>query len=136
MDEVKRFFRPEFLNRIDASVVFHQLTQAEILEIVNLMMDMVRKELAEKEIGLDLTDAARVYLGEKGFDPVLGARPLRRLIQNEVEDKLSDEVLSGRLVRGEVALVDLEEDTIVIKAIKPEPTAEIEPEQEPEPASA
>jgi len=136
MDEVKRFFRPEFLNRIDASVVFHQLTQAEILEIVNLMMDMVRKELAEKEIGLDLTDAARVYLGEKGFDPVLGARPLRRLIQNEVEDKLSDEVLSGRLVRGEVALVDLEEDAIVIKAIKPEPTPAIEPEQEPEPASA
>jgi ATP-dependent Clp protease ATP-binding subunit ClpC len=136
MDEVKRFFRPEFLNRIDASVVFHQLTQAEILDIVNLMMDMVRKELAEKEIGLDLSDAARVYLGEKGFDPVLGARPLRRLIQNEVEDKLSDEVLSGRLVRGEVALVDLEEDTIVIKATKPEPTPEIETEQEPEPASA
>ena len=136
MDEVKRFFRPEFLNRIDASVVFHQLTQAEILDIVNLMMDMVRKELEEKEIGLDLTDAARVYLGEKGFDPVLGARPLRRLIQNEVEDRLSDEVLSGRLVRGEVALVDLEEDTIVIKATKPDPTPEIEPEQEPEPASA
>jgi len=136
MDEVKRFFRPEFLNRIDASVVFHQLTQAEILDIVNLMMDMVRKELEEKEIGLNLTDAARVYLGEKGFDPVLGARPLRRLIQNEVEDRLSDEVLSGRLVRGEVALVDLEEDTIVIKATKPDPTPEIEPEQEPEPASA
>ena len=144
MDEVKRFFRPEFLNRIDASVVFHQLTKAEILEIVNLMMDQVRKELSEKEIELELTDAARAWLGEKGFDPVLGARPLRRLIQNEVEDKLSDEVLSGRLVLGDVAVVDMEEDTIVIKPKKPtpseEPESESEPEQqpapEPEPASA
>jgi len=142
MDEVKRFFRPEFLNRIDASVVFHQLTKDEILEIVNLMMDQVRKELSEKEIGLELTEPARAWLGEKGFDPVLGARPLRRLIQNEVEDKLSDEVLGGRLVQGDVAVVDLEEDTIVIKSKdgtsskEPEPEVEREPEPEPEPEPA
>ena len=86
MEEVKRFFRPEFLNRIDSTVVFHQLTQAEILEIVDLMMDQVRDELGEKEIDLELTESAKVYLGEKGFDPILGARPLRRLIQNEIED--------------------------------------------------
>ena len=108
MEEVKRFFRPEFLNRIDSTVVFHQLTQAEILEIVNLMMDQVRGELGEKEIDLELSEPAKVYLGEKGFDPILGARPLRRLIQNEIEDALSDEVLSRRLVAGAVAKIDLD----------------------------
>ncbi len=115
MDEVKRFFRPEFLNRIDATVVFHQLSRVEILAIVDLMMDQVRKELAEKEVDLELTDAARDYLGEKGFDPVLGARPLRRLIQNEVEDTLSDDLLSGRINPGDVAVIDAEEGHIVVR---------------------
>ena len=140
MDEVKRFFRPEFLNRIDSTVVFHQLTKAEILEIVDLMMAQVQKELEEKEIGLEMTDAARAYLGEKGFDPVLGARPLRRLIQNEVEDRLSDEVLGGGLDPGDVAVVDLEEDAIIIRSKKGEASKESKPETEeqpePEPASA
>ena len=85
MEEVKRFFRPEFLNRIDSTVVFHQLKQDEILEIVDLMMNQVRTELDEKEISLEITQAAKTYLGEKGFDPVLGARPLRRLIQDEID---------------------------------------------------
>ena len=110
MEEVKRFFRPEFLNRIDATVVFHQLSRSEILAIVDLMMDQVRDELKEKQIALELTDAVRDYLGEKGFDPVLGARPLRRLIQNEVEDSLSDELLGGRINAGDTAIVDLETD--------------------------
>ena len=138
MDEVKRFFRPEFLNRIDASVVFHQLTPAEILEIVDLMMDQVRGELKEKDIDLEMTDAARDYLGETGFDPVLGARPLRRLIQAEVEDLLSDEVLSGNLVQGDVAVIDREQGKMVVhrrqRAVDPEETEE--QEAEPEPASA
>ena len=116
MDEVKRFFRPEFLNRIDATVVFHQLSRDEILSIVDLMMDQVRGELKEKQIELELTDAARIYLGEKGFDPVLGARPLRRLIQNEVEDSLSDELLGGRINAGDVAVVDVEDEKIVVRS--------------------
>ena len=128
MDEVRRFFRPEFLNRIDATVVFHQLSRAEILAIVDLMMDQVRKELEDKQVELEITDAARDYLGEAGFDPVMGARPLRRLIQNEVEDTLSDEILGGRLNRGDIALVDVEDGKIVIQA----KTLEQEPEQEPE----
>ncbi|MCH2536833.1 MAG: ATP-dependent Clp protease ATP-binding subunit [Dehalococcoidia bacterium] len=115
MDEVKRFFRPEFLNRIDATVVFHQLDETEILAIVDLMMDQVKKELDEKKIGLEMTEEAKKHLAEKGFDPVFGARPLRRLIQNEVEDSLSDEVLGGNLNDGDVALVDLEDDKIVIR---------------------
>jgi ATP-dependent Clp protease ATP-binding subunit ClpC len=110
MDEVKRFFRPEFLNRLDATIVFHQLSREEILAIVELMMNMVRKELEDKQVRLELTEAAREYLGEKGFDPVLGARPLRRLIQNEVEDLLSDELLSGHIKAGDVAVIDLDED--------------------------
>ena len=77
MEEVKRFFRPEFLNRIDSTVVFHQLTESEIIKIVDLMMDMVRSELKEKNISLKISAKAKKYLGEKGFDPVLGARPLR-----------------------------------------------------------
>ena len=139
MDEVKKFFRPEFLNRIDSTVVFHQLTRDEILEIVDLMMDQVRGELSEKEIDLEITQAVKVHLGEKGFDPVLGARPLRRLIQDEIEDNLSDEVLSKRLVAGDVAMVDFEDDAIKITAkkakAKPKSKAKAEPEVEAEPVA-
>ena len=131
MDEVKRFFRPEFLNRLDATIVFHQLARDEILSIVDLMMAMVRKELEEKEIGLEMTDAARGYLGEKGFDPVLGARPLRRLIQNEVEDILSDELLGGKIKAGGIALIDLDDGKIIVRSKE----KELEPE-EPEPAAS
>jgi len=124
LDEVKRFFRPEFLNRLDATIVFHQLDKPEILSIVDLMMGMVAKELEEKEIGLETTEAAREYLGEKGFDPVLGARPLRRLIQNEVEDALSDALLSGNINAGDIAVVDMDDDgKILVTAKSEEPAA-------------
>jgi len=136
MDEVKRFFRPEFLNRIDSTVVFHQLTRDEILEIVDLMMDQVRTELREKEITLEITEAAKAHLGENGFDPVLGARPLRRLIQDEIEDSLSDEVLNRRLVAGDVAMIDFEDEAIKITSkkakAKPKAKVKVEPEAEAE----
>jgi len=136
MDEVKRFFRPEFLNRIDSTVVFHQLTRDEIQEIVDLMMNQVRTELGEKEITLEITEAAKAHLGENGFDPVLGARPLRRLIQDEIEDSLSDEVLSRRLVAGDVAMIDFEDGAIKITSkkakAKPKAKAKAEPEAEAE----
>ena len=147
MEEVRRFFRPEFLNRIDSTVVFHQLGQDEILDIVDLMMKQVRSELEDKQVGLELTYEAKVWLGEKGFDPVLGARPLRRLIQNEIEDRLSDEILSGRLTSGDVALVDLLDGVICINpkettGLPPaleagsEAEAEAPKEEEPEPTPA
>ncbi|HCL25935.1 MAG TPA: NDP-hexose 4-ketoreductase, partial [Dehalococcoidia bacterium] len=136
MEEVKRFFRPEFLNRIDSTVVFHQLTQPEILQIVDLMMDQVRGELSEKDIDLELTESAKVYLGEKGFDPILGARPLRRLIQNEIEDSLSDEVLNRRLVAGDVALIDLDADgAIKITPKKAKGRSKAKPKSESEAAT-
>ena len=139
MEEVKRFFRPEFLNRIDSTVVFHQLKQDEILEIVDLMMNQVRTELDEKEISLEITQAAKTYLGEKGFDPVLGARPLRRLIQDEIEDNLSDVVLNRTLVAGDVAMIDLDNDgaiKITSKKAKAKPKAKAKVEAEAETANS
>jgi len=115
MSEVKRFFRPEFLNRIDATVVFHSLTRDHILSIVDLMLNQVRKELSDKKITLEATDAAREYLGKKGYDPNFGARPLRRLIQNEVEDKLSEALLGGKIQSGDTVIVDIENEETVIK---------------------
>ncbi len=121
MDEVKRFFRPEFLNRLDATIVFHALSRTEIHQIVDLMMNMVREELKDRQISVELTEAAREYLGDNGFDQVLGARPLRRLIQNEVEDRLSDELLGGQFEEGDTAIVDLDEDgKVCIKVRKPD----------------
>ena len=125
LNEVKRFFRPEFLNRIDATVVFHALSHAHILAIVDLMLDQVRKELSEKSIGLEATDAAKEYLAEKGYDTNFGARPLRRLIQDVVEDKLSEELLGGNLHAGDTAILGVEDGETVIrtKEVAPVPSA-------------
>ncbi|MCE2465535.1 MAG: ATP-dependent Clp protease ATP-binding subunit [Dehalococcoidia bacterium] len=115
LNEVKRFFRPEFLNRVDANVVFHALSKEHILSIVDLMMNQVSLELAEKSISLDLTEAAKDYLAEKGYDPSFGARPLRRLIQDVVEDKLSEKLLNGEISEGDEAILDVEEGETVIR---------------------
>jgi ATP-dependent Clp protease ATP-binding subunit ClpC len=115
LNEVKRFFRPEFLNRIDATVVFHALSKVNIMSIVDLMLDQVRKELSEKKITLEATEAAKDYLAEKGYDPNFGARPLRRLIQDVVEDKLSEELLGGRMQSGDIAVLDVEEGETIIR---------------------
>ncbi len=131
MEEVKRFFRPEFLNRLDATIVFHALNQQEINRIVDLMMDMVRSEVKERGITIELTEPAREHLGEKGYDPVLGARPLRRLIQTEVEDRLSDALLAGGLDDGGIAIIDLDEDgNICVKVRQDDVTASVLAEAE------
>jgi len=116
MEEVKRFFRPEFLNRIDSIIVFHALDRDQILTIVSLLLREVEDQLREKQISLEVTDAAKEHLAEKGYDPNYGARPLRRLIQNVVEDKLSEELPGGRLNAGDTAVVDVENDEIVVGA--------------------
>ncbi len=116
LEEVKRFFRPEFLNRIDSTIVFHALNRQHILSIVSLQLGEVEQQLLEKQISLEVTDEAKEYLAEKGYDPNFGARPLRRLIQDEVEDQLSEEILGGRLNAGDVAHVDIEDGQIVVKA--------------------
>jgi ATP-dependent Clp protease ATP-binding subunit ClpC len=122
LGELKRIFRPEFLNRIDGTVVFHALNQEHILKIVDLEILKVRERLVEHEMGLRLTDEARKYLAEKGYDPSLGARPLRRVIQTEVEDALSEAMLSGRFEEASMVLVDFEDDEIVLRPEESEGT--------------
>ncbi|SDS88200.1 ATP-dependent Clp protease ATP-binding subunit [Paraoerskovia marina] len=107
-EELKQHFRPEFLNRVDDVVVFPQLTQPEIVEIVDLMVAKLDKRLQDKDMGIELTPAAKTLLAEKGYDPVLGARPLRRALQRDIEDVLSEKILFSELKAGEVVIVDAE----------------------------
>ncbi|GGO12621.1 ATP-dependent Clp protease ATP-binding subunit [Micromonospora parathelypteridis] len=109
-DELKQHFRPEFLNRIDDTIVFHQLRQNEILSIVDIMIQRIEGQLRNKDMGLELTDNAKKYLAAKGFDPVLGARPLRRTIQRDIEDNLSERILFNELTPGQIVVVDCEGD--------------------------
>ena len=110
LDEVKRFFRPEFLNRIDGTVVFHALSRDNMGEIVNFQLQDVASELIEQGISMEVSDAARDWLSEKGFDPQFGARPMRRLLQDHLEDVLSDAILAGELSPGDIALVELNDE--------------------------
>ncbi|MDH6461444.1 MULTISPECIES: ATP-dependent Clp protease ATP-binding subunit [Micromonospora] len=109
-DELKQHFRPEFLNRIDDTIVFHQLRESEILSIVDIMIQRIEGQLRNKDMGLELTDNAKKYLAKKGFDPVLGARPLRRTIQRDIEDNLSERILFNELTPGQIVVVDCEGD--------------------------
>jgi len=109
-DELKQHFRPEFLNRIDDTIVFHQLRQDEILQIVDIFTARIEGQLRNKDMGLELTDNAKKYLAKKGFDPVLGARPLRRTIQRDLEDSLSEQILFNELRPGQIVVVDCEGD--------------------------
>ena len=107
-DELKKYFRPEFLNRIDDIVVFHQLTQDQIIQMVDLLVNRVGIALRAKDMDIELTDKAKKLLAKRGFDPVLGARPLRRTIQREIEDQLSEKILYGEVAAGELVTVDVE----------------------------
>ena len=107
-DALKKQFRPEFLNRIDEVIVFHELTLDEVKSIVDLMLDRVREQLESQALELVLTDDAKVLLGEKGYDPNLGARPLRRAIQRMLEDPLSEKVLFGEFSAGSTIVVDVD----------------------------
>jgi ATP-dependent Clp protease ATP-binding subunit ClpC len=122
LNELKKTFRPEFLNRVDGVVVFHALTKEQIRQIVDLMLASVTLQLKEKSIKLEVTDAAKDFLGEKGYDEIFGARPLRRVIQNMIEDKLSEAVLRSEFkVFDKVFVIEAEISEItsaVIDAIK------------------
>jgi len=107
-EELKHHFRPEFLNRVDDTIVFHKLSQAEIVTIVDLMIAKVDERLKDRDMGLELRPAAKTLLSERGYDPVLGARPLRRTIQREIEDNLSEKILFGELKAGQIVTVDVE----------------------------
>ncbi len=126
MDNMRRAFRPEFLNRVDAIIVFRALSKPEITEIVDLLMDKVRERVAEHDIRITMTDAARQHLADEGYNPEYGARPLRRVIQNQVEDALSDGLLSGQFEPGNTILIDCVDDALIFtqdeEVAEPEPT--------------
>jgi ATP-dependent Clp protease ATP-binding subunit ClpC len=109
-DELKSHFRPEFLNRIDDVIVFHQLTKEQIISIVDLMIINLDERLKVKDMGIELTQGAKDLLAARGYDPLLGARPLRRVIQREIEDSLSERILFGELKAGEIIVVGVDGD--------------------------
>jgi ATP-dependent Clp protease ATP-binding subunit ClpC len=123
MGELKKVFRPEFLNRIDEVIVFHKLTKEEITEIVELLLKRIRESLAERELSLNLSAAAADFLVEKGWDPAMGARPLRRAIQRYIEDPLADEVLAQSMPAGSTIEVgkapEEDERDMIIEIVKP-----------------
>ncbi len=133
-DELKKHFRPEFLNRIDDIVVFHQLTQDQIIEMVDLMLNRVGTALKNKDMELEVSAQAKSLLAKRGFDPVLGARPLRRTIQREIEDTLSEKILFGEVGPGQIVEVDVEgwdgegkgEDAKFTFVGKPKPAIDLE----------
>jgi ATP-dependent Clp protease ATP-binding subunit ClpC len=130
-EELKKSFRPEFINRLDEIIVFHELTMDELKQIVDLMLERVREQLTSQNLDLVLTDDAKVFLGTRGYDPELGARPLRRAIQRLLEDTLSERVLLGEFKAGATILVglDTENDELTFEAVSPpDPTATPQPE--------
>ncbi len=130
-EELKRSFRPEFLNRIDDVIVFHELSTAEITEMVDLMMVRLKGQLASQGLGIELTGEAKTLLALKGYDPQLGARPLRRAIQRLIEDPLSERILWKEFNAGDSVLVDAENDEIVFRTLEgmvANPIEAVEPE--------
>ena len=126
MGELKKVFRPEFLNRIDEVIVFHKLQKEEIKQIVDLLLRRIRESLAERDLQLELTEGAEDFLVEKGWDPSMGARPLRRAIQRYIEDPLADFVLRAELIEGGTVLVEPapegdEDQDVRLSIVKPEP---------------
>jgi ATP-dependent Clp protease ATP-binding subunit ClpC len=114
LNAMKNVFRPEFINRLDATVVFHSLTREHIRQIVENEMKQVEKQLTAKSVKLEMTTEALDWLGEKGYDIVFGARPLRRVIQNEIEDRLSEALLEERFNSGDTVKIDVQNDEIVL----------------------
>ena len=133
MDSLRKVFRPEFINRLDGVIVFHPLNREHIRNIVNVELAKVTGRMADHNINLHATDAALDYLASEGYNPEMGARPLRRVLQDKVEDRLSDAVLSHEFNDGDSVLVDLKKDNeIVLKREKKKSAKnkEIAPEEE------
>jgi ATP-dependent Clp protease ATP-binding subunit ClpC len=117
-EELKRHFKPEFLNRVDEMIVFPQLTKPELLQIVDLFIKRLSDRMMDRDLTVELTLAAKERLIEVGFDPALGARPLRRAVQHEVEDRLSEQILHGELNAGDHVHVDFKDGEFVLSTTK------------------
>jgi ATP-dependent Clp protease ATP-binding subunit ClpC len=116
MSEIKRTFRPEFLNRVDSIVVFRHLSKQDIISIVDIQLAEVQSRLTEQNIKLEVTEAAKELLVEQGYDPDNGARPLRRVIQNLIENELAEGLLAGKFRNGDTVVVDREGDHLRLEA--------------------
>ena len=115
MERMKTVFRPEFLNRLDEIIVFHSLTEVELGQIVELLVNQVKARLQENGMELELTDRAKAQIINEGYYPVFGARPLKRAIQRLIEDKISEEILLGNIKAGDKVKVDVEEDQVIVR---------------------
>ncbi len=124
LEALKKVFRPEFINRVDAIIVFHALTKEQIVQIVDLELAKVATRLIEHEMTLEASETGRMLLAELGYDPEMGARPLRRVIQNQVEDQLSDALLAGRFKQGDEIIIEAQDDEVVLRAKRAEPKDE------------
>ncbi len=120
MSELRAHFRPEFLNRVDDIILFKALTLEEVEKIVDLLVKEIAKRLKDRDIKLEITDRARKYIAEKGYDPVYGARPLRRYLQRELETRIARDIISGAIMDGATITVDVEDDQLVILHKNPE----------------
>jgi ATP-dependent Clp protease ATP-binding subunit ClpA len=130
---LRKHFRPEFLNRLDDVIVFRALSRDEIASIVELRLDEVRERMAPHGMKLEVTDDARHFLGDEGYDPEYGARPLRRVITNLVEDRLSDGILSGTFADAGAVLVDYDEDIGELTFTPKDVKEGVEPVEDPAP---
>jgi ATP-dependent Clp protease ATP-binding subunit ClpC len=128
--ELEKRFRPEFLNRVDEIIVFHPLTAEQIRQIVDILMMRVQSELKGQQITLELTDAAKDVLAKEGFDPLLGARPLRRTIQRRIENPLASKLLKGEFSEGDVVVADAENGKIVFTKREDKKSTATTPETE------
>ncbi|MCW5944297.1 MAG: AAA family ATPase, partial [Cryobacterium sp.] len=115
---VRQVFKPEFINRLDDIVIFSPLSEEELAQIVELYVDRLQKRLAERRLDLAVTASARTWLAERGYDPIFGARPLRRLMQQEIDDRLATALLAGTIRDGDTVLVDLdsEKDELTVES--------------------
>ncbi len=117
-DALKQHFRPEFLNRIDDVIVFHELSKEEVTEIIDLLMRRVRTQLEAQGLSVELTRAAKYLVVEKGYDSMMGARPLRRALQRMVEDPLSEKILWKEFRAGDTVIVDVENDEVTFRTME------------------
>ncbi|MFA5787068.1 MAG: hypothetical protein WDA71_08845 [Actinomycetota bacterium] len=119
METMRAYFKPEFLNRVDEVLVFDQLTKEQLAHIVDIQVDLLRKRLADRHLQIVLSDAAKAYLADKGFDPAYGARPLKRLIQREIQDRLAMKLLKGEITEGDTVEVDAGPEGLVFRNMAP-----------------
>ncbi len=128
LEELKQHFRPEFLNRIDETVIFTPLRRDEVSRIVELQLNLLRKRLADRQISLVLSEAAREHVAEEAYDPIYGARPLKRYVQHYIETPLARDIIAGKILDGQTVCIDVQDAGLVFRVQeagqKEEPAAE------------